>query len=139
MWKLMLGLLIALFIGGCSKGGSSSSDAPTPTTENPALGALPPAVDSGVLSTVSIPSYATDITPILNAKCASCHRGVSSSSKRDLSSYSAVMKFVTAGNSASSVLYQRVESGAMPPQGSPALSLVENATIKNWIDSGAHQ
>ena len=142
MWKLMLGLLIALFIGGCSKGGSSSSDAPTPTTGSPAL---------GVLSTVPIPTYTTDIVPILQANCTGCHalkmagiavarpRGWDYSPSPDLSSYKALMVFVSPGDAASSSLYKQVQSGLMPRGGGPPLSVADQTTIKNWINAGAEE
>ncbi len=142
MWKWRLGLLIPVFIGGCSKGGSSSSDAPTPTTGSPAL---------GVLSTVPIPTYTTDIVPILQANCTGCHalkmagiavarpRGWDYSPSPDLSSYKALMVFVSPGDAASSSLYKQVQSGLMPRGGGPPLSVADQTTIKNWINAGAEE
>jgi hypothetical protein len=42
---------------------------------------------------------------------------------------------VIAGNSAGSVLFQRIDDNSMPPGG--ALSSQEKSLIKSWIDSGA--
>ena len=156
MWKWRLGLLIPVFIGGCSKGGSSSSDAPTPTTGSPALGVLTAPVtnhviDPGVLSTVPIPTYTTDIVPILQANCTGCHalkiagiavarpRGWDYSPSPDLSSYKALMVFVSPGDAASSSLYKQVQSGLMPRGGGPPLSVADQTTIKNWINAGAEE
>jgi hypothetical protein len=52
-----------------------------------------------------------------------------------MSTYSGVMKYVVPGNASSSMLYQDVVNGSMPPGGS--LTQAQKDAIKNWINAGA--
>jgi uncharacterized membrane protein len=104
-------------------------------------------------------SFANDVKPILDARCAQCHtvaaEGVAASGV-NLTDYAGVMKgtklgpIVVAGSSESSVLYLTVAHKTdpeihMPPHHRDALaegrgtSLTEAevGTIKDWIDQGA--
>ncbi len=113
-------------------GGSSITNSNTDTQPPPPAVVVPSV-------TVSAPAltYTHDIVPIINANCKACHN----TGSRDLSSYSAIMKFVSANNSAASLLYQRVKQpgGGNLPQGSHPLSSINQTTIKKWIDTGARQ
>jgi len=76
-------------------------------------------------------------TQILQTMCISCHGagGVSP----NLSSYSTFATntaYIVPGNSTSSVLFQQVQSGAMPKGGTP-LTAAELSLIQQWIDAGA--
>lgn len=84
-------------------------------------------------------------TNILDQRCAtSCHvNGGAYQNNLDLSSYENLMAgnstngpVVVAGDHASSLLWQKVNSGAMPPSGSN-LSSDEINLIATWIDEGA--
>ena len=84
-------------------------------------------------------------TNILDQRCAtSCHvNGGAYQNNLDLSSYENLMAgnstngpVVVAGDHASSLLWQKVNSGAMPPSGSN-LSSDEINLIASWIDEGA--
>jgi hypothetical protein len=66
-----------------------------------------------------------------NDSCLGCHSGGS----RDLSSYQATMRFVTAGNPSGSTLYQKVSTGSMSGYTNPG----DAQTIYNWIKAGAPQ
>jgi uncharacterized membrane protein len=102
----------------------------TSNTDNP--------VDSG--GTVS---FASDIRPIIQSNCVSCH--AFSATQSSLLNYTSTpygKKLVIAGNSAGSPLYDKVQltsnpqHGARMPQGS-SLSSAQVTLIKTWIDEGA--
>jgi len=89
--------------------------------------------------------YQTQIQTIFNNNCTSCHiNGGAYYGGLDLSSYDSLMvgdsqngPVVIAGDHASSLLWQKVNSGAMPPQNNPDLSTDEVSLIAQWIDEGA--
>ena len=95
-------------------------------------------------------TYHTDIKPILEANCVSCHvpggAGYEKSGLR-LDSHEALMKgtkfgaVVVPGSSVSSTLYRLVSGQAAPsirmPHGAAALPDADVATIAAWIDQGA--
>ena len=83
--------------------------------------------------------YATDIQPIFNNSCTSCH---GNSGGLSLSSYDNLMSnnVVVAGDHADSELYNRITlpetaNGDMPPSGSLSQSDID--LIAQWIDEGA--
>lgn len=96
------------------------------------------------------PTYQTDIKPLLEAKCVSCHvpggEGYEKTGLR-LDSHEAIMKgtkfgaVVVPGSSISSTLYRLVSGQADPsirmPHGQAALPDADVATIAAWIDQGA--
>lgn len=107
--------------------------------------AIAAATGTGVFgqTTVSVEySYATHIQPIFNANCLNCH-GVSGG--LSLHDYTSLMAggvsgaVVTAGNSAGSIIVQRIEGTIQPqmPSGAPPLSAQQIQRIKDWIDDGA--
>lgn len=75
-------------------------------------------------------TYATDIMPILTAKCVSCH----SANFKPLTPYSAILAFVVPGNATSSVLVQKTQPG-----GSMAVHVnaAQQTTIRDWVVQGA--
>ena len=92
------------------------------------------------------PSYATDVQPIFNANCITCHGTSSPSGGYSLTSYAGAtgngsdsIPNVTAGSADSSKLYRKVKGIETPqmPFGQPALDTVKIATIRNWINRGA--
>lgn len=94
-------------------------------------------------TTVSVQySYATHIQPIFNNNCVSCHPG---NANLNLTSYTNLMAggqsgaVVVPGNSANSILVQRIEGTIQPqmPQAAPPLSAQTIQRIKDWIDDGA--
>ena len=87
--------------------------------------------------------YNTEIQTIFNANCTSCHMYGNASGGLTLTSYSGVMTnsnsgaSVVPGDHANSLLWQKVNSGQMPPQNNPDLNSDEVDLIAQWIDEGA--
>ena len=87
-------------------------------------------------------NYNSDIQPIFNSSCTSCHGG---SGGLSLTSYNNVMNggnsgvVIISGESANSYLWQRVNNGAMPPGSNPELSSTQVNLIGLWIDEGANE
>ncbi len=138
MWNLILGLLVSFYIGSCSNDSGSSSAAAVATTTSVTDTTTTTSVTETTTTTTTTLTYAHDIAPILSSHCMTCHNGPDSSSHIDLSTYSSMMIFVTANDSANSVLYQQVNTNAMP-LGGPALSAANKTKIQNWIDAGADE
>lgn len=127
MHRLTAGMFSAVFtavaLTGCSQPSTSSeSGSATPAT------------------------FAASVQPIVAQRCAKCHVE-ESKGKYSLASLEAALaggkngaSVVIPGNSEGSLFYQMVAGTAekrMPPKGEP-LSAEDVATIKSWIDSGAH-
>jgi mono/diheme cytochrome c family protein len=151
---LVIALLLSLLLAACGGGateateapaGDSSAEATEPAveaTEPPAeepVATEPPADDgAGSEAPAGAPSYATDIQPIFNASCSSCH-GSRASGGVQLNSFENLMasNVITAGDSAGSVLWQEVDSGSMPKAGGK-LSAEQIQLIADWINAGAN-
>lgn len=106
----------------------------------PAPPAPPPPASPPAPATVS---FATQIQPIFTANCVVCHSPGGQGSFMNLTVGNAyaslVPQRVTAGDSAGSLLYQRI-TGALQPQmplNRTPLSDADQALIKSWIDAGA--
>jgi len=86
--------------------------------------------------------YDTHIQPILNDNCLSCH---GNSGGLDLSNYTNLMAggnsgaVIISGDHLQSVLWQKIESGIMPPGLDEDLDLTDAMVelIGSWIDDGA--
>jgi cytochrome c553 len=72
-------------------------------------------------------SYKTEIAPMMNTYCASCHSANQPSGGVNLSSYSSVSSNATRSLSS-------IKSGSMPPMGSIPDSLVQKLSC--WISQG---
>src|SRR5207237_10869008 len=91
----------------------------------------------------SAPTFAKDVRPIVQAKCATCH-GNNNKKKGDLDlrTLDALLKggesgpVVVRGQSDKSLLWESVENGTMPP-GKNKLSAAEKDTLRRWIEGGA--
>ena len=88
--------------------------------------------------------YQTQIQTIFNANCTSCHiNGGAYQQGLDLSSYDSLMAgsnngaVIVPGDHANSLLWQKVNSGTMPPGNNPDLGAGEINLIAQWIDEGA--
>lgn len=90
---------------------------------------------------------AQDIAPILRAHCLQCHGAESHMGKLRFDTAGAILKggfsgpLFIPGKSADSLLVKRITGeGGMPrmPMGFGPLSPVQIATIRQWIDEGAH-
>ncbi|MFM8272112.1 MAG: c-type cytochrome domain-containing protein, partial [Gemmata sp.] len=85
-----------------------------------------------------VPSYKTDVAPLLSAACANCHSGKKKKAGLDVESFDSVSKFVKAGEPDKSKLHNSLlGKGAklMPPKN--PLEEREIATIRAWIAAGA--
>ena len=90
--------------------------------------------------------FLRDVKPILAQRCYRCHSSLKEESSLRLDSVAAILKggdggpIVVAGKSGESRLIDAVlQTGdlKMPPEGAP-LSEAQIATMKAWIDAGAH-
>ena len=89
--------------------------------------------------------YTSQVQTIFTANCTSCHQnGGAYQNGLDLTSYANLMAgdsengpVVIPGNHASSLLWQKVNSGAMPPGNNEDLNSDEIDLIAAWIDEGA--
>jgi hypothetical protein len=90
-------------------------------------------------------AFATDVQPILEKHCLSCHNSAMRMARFDLSTRESALRGgtqgadIVPGDAERSRLYRRIaglETPAMPAQGSP-LDAEEIAAIKHWIDQGA--
>ena len=92
-------------------------------------------------------TYAEHVAPLLEAKCTYCHDAEDTSGGLDLSTYDALMRggssgdSVAPGDAEASKLYRvcaRLEQPYMPRGGS-ALSKRELEVLRRWIDQGARK
>ena len=86
-------------------------------------------------------SYSETIQPIFTANCSGCHIS-STRNNLSLSNYSSITSgnssngpVILAGDHANSLLWQKVNSGLMPPSGQ--LTTDQINLIATWIDEGA--
>ena len=101
---------------GCSKS-DDSNVSPPPT--------------STISCTGISPGFATDILPLIQAKCATnsgCHAAGSTNSGGPLTTYTQI-------NARASNIKSQVSSGAMPQTGS--LTTAEKSAIVCWVNNGA--
>jgi hypothetical protein len=91
-------------------------------------------------------SFATQIKPLLDANCLSCHGLIAPSSNFSVISHQSVLNSgdrrpnVIPYNGAQSLLYRATTVGSpidRMPQGGPYLSAQQQQLIKDWIDQGA--
>lgn len=89
------------------------------------------------------PSFAADVRPLLQAKCASCHGETAQKGRLDLSTPMGIRKggesgpVIAAGKPEESLLYQKVHAGMMPPRKKDRLTEAEVDTLRRWIAAGA--
>lgn len=95
-------------------------------------------------TTVSVEnvSFERDIYPILEMRCVKCHGGEFPSEDLSMVSYESLMsgsqngQVIVAGDSNNSLLFQKIESGAMPKRGQD-LTIEQIEIIRQWINEGA--
>lgn len=91
-------------------------------------------------------TYEHDVRPILKANCFHCHGEQGhKEAGLDLRLKSLMVKggdsgtAIVPGNSSESLLFQMIESDAMPPEDiEKRLTKAEMDTIRKWLDQGAH-
>ena len=153
VWLVLLCMGLAVFMLSCGDEGDLVEDEPMgvtdivqpvatpppPTPEPP----VPPPVEEPVVEEPKL-SFAADISPILEARCAipGCHAAAGGAAGLDLSQYDTFKKggnngpaFV-AGDGDGSLVVKRIDGGGMPPI-PPALNDEEIQLFINWIDEGA--
>jgi len=87
-------------------------------------------------------SYAKDVRPILESRCATCHMGEFVSEGLDMNTYESLLAgsqngpVIVPGDAGKSLLIQKVTEGKMPKRG-PKLTPVQIQTIIDWINAGA--
>jgi hypothetical protein len=85
-----------------------------------------PAVPSSCPSPV--PSYATDVAPIIQQLCVPCHAPMGLEPKQQYETYAEVKSFEM------DILFKlRGCTDPMPPVGSPPLSDAQRATLVGWL------
>lgn len=89
------------------------------------------------------PRFETEVLPIFQAKCLSCHGEKGRKADLDLRSQASILKGGDSGPAVvpnkplQSLLYEKVHQGAMPPGKKNRLSEAEVAVIRRWIETGA--
>jgi uncharacterized membrane protein len=87
-------------------------------------------------------SYANDVQPIFESRCAKCHMGEQVSEGLHMDTYETLMQgsdnghVIVPGNASDSLLVQKIVSGKMPKRG-PKLTPVQIQTITDWVNAGA--
>ena len=91
--------------------------------------------------TMDCVKYSTQIQPLFDTNCTYCHI-TSTRNNLSLSNYANIMSgnstngpVIIAGDHANSLLWQKVNSGSMPPSGQ--LTTDQLNLIATWIDEGA--
>jgi mono/diheme cytochrome c family protein len=87
-------------------------------------------------------SYAKDVRPILESRCASCHMGEFVSEGLDMNTYESLMEgsqngpVIDPGDAKHSLLIKKVTEGEMPKRG-PKLTPAQIQILTDWINAGA--
>lgn len=88
-------------------------------------------------------SFKNQIRPLLEAKCVRCHSELTRKADLNLASPIGLSKggesgpALTPGDSHKSLLFEKIESGEMPPDEKDQLSEAEIKLVERWILSGA--
>ncbi len=107
------------------------TDAPAAPTDSPA-----PQPQAGSVS------FASDVLPIIESRCISCHGAERAEDGLDLTSYAALMAgsengaVLTPGDAENSLMVQLVQNGQMPKRGAK-LTPQQIQIIIDWINQGA--
>lgn len=125
--KFIAGLGVVLLSGTLLTGCLSKNPAGTPNNVPAKPSTQTPVTPSTKLT------YTTDIKPILDQRCTSCHSSTGRASKLPLTSYQEVKVQVKPGDATNSRLYQSLNGGSMTGKADTQ----ETETIKKWIDHGA--
>jgi len=97
---------------------------------------------------VTLIRFSTDIKPLLDSACLSCHGGAATNSGFSMATYNSLMTTglrapnVIPLNSEGSRLYIATTTSSSRdidrmPQGGPYLTVEQQNLIKTWIDQGA--
>lgn len=81
------------------------------------------------------PSFQTEVLPLLNTRCNTCHAGTAPSGGIRLNSFTEVSKYVNDGSLMGSINHWAGYSAM--PKGAGKMPACEISKIQNWITSGA--
>ena len=116
----------------------AATSAPTDTTIPPTE-VVPATEPAGQGATVS---FANDILPIFNSRCANCHGGNRTEEGLNVLSHASLLQgssngsVLVAGNADGSLLVEQIVSQEMPKRG-PKLTPAQTQLIIDWINQGA--
>ena len=119
-----IAIVLALFAAGCSGGGSGSSSGSSGTSGSTCPRDLPTSCPSPE------PSYATDVAPLIQAHCVTCHGPNGVSSDRPLGTYPQLFAM------RQDVLDQ-VYNCLMPQSPQLQLDEADRQTLLGWLVCGA--
>jgi len=97
----------------------------------------------GITPVVARACFTRDILPVIVSRCATtgCHDANAGGERANLTTYTNIIRLVSAGNPSNSRLYTTIQSGSgeskMPPANKPQLSVAEIDSIGKWIGYGA--
>jgi hypothetical protein len=142
---IALSLFVAMFFAGCvtqqpptdvadTVTGPTAVSTTPPTTTSPT-----PAPTTPVPTAPATVAYVQDMQPIFQTDCVRCHSGSRPDGNYSMSTYTQVMRAVTAGNARSAlvVVTQRNASMYRYWSGNPASKA---ALVRSWVvDNGAAQ
>lgn len=102
-------------------------------------GGTPPATPSCSPDTVY---FVNQVMPIIASNCtmSGCHDAITHAEGVNLTTYSNIIRYVSAGNAANSKLYKviiKTNGDRMPPPPMPALTTAQKTLIQTWINQGA--
>jgi hypothetical protein len=127
--------ILALLLTACGGNGMEETTVP-PATE--VVDEQPTATEE---MSVAV-SFANDVLPILNSRCAQCHGGARTEARLDVLSYESLMAgsmkgpVVIAGDADASPLVRLVITGEMPKQGAK-LTSDQVQLFTDWVNQGA--
>ncbi len=138
MQKSILILLFLFFMFSCKHQPLVTPDSTSTTGTTPTDTTTIKKDTSKTLTCNTDTAYFTDVLPIFISNCAfsGCHNAASRQSGYELDSYASITSHgIIVGSASTSVVYQDISSGYMPPGGN--LPSAQTALIKKWIDQGA--
>ena len=80
------------------------------------------------------PTFNTDVLPLLNAKCNSCHAGASPSGGIKLDSFAEVSKYVSNGKLLGSI--KQTSGFSAMPKNAGKMPACQISVIEDWINAG---
>src|SRR5437764_14229028 len=94
-------------------------------------------------ATAAAPSYPDEIRPLFQAKCVRCHGGKACRADLDLTTPAGALKggqsgkVIVPGKPEESLLFNKLQSGKMPPAMKDPLTDGELDAVRRWIAAGA--
>ena len=79
-----------------------------------------------------VPTYVTDVEPLITRACLPCHSSANPTNNGPLDSYATLVSMRTP-------VLSQTYACIMPPPGSPALTLPERLTLFTWLTCGVPQ